>query len=60
MVVSPYIGPTCMGKLKLYFPLNLTSTNTKVENTLKANLKHFNFHRVVRFFIFYVLLPKKL
>ena len=33
MVVLPYFDP--MGKLK--FALNLTSTNTEVENILKAN-----------------------
>ena len=39
MVILPYFGP--MGKLKFQFhfqfPLYLTSTNTKVENMLKAN-----------------------
>ena len=35
MVILPYFGP--MGKLKFQFPLNLTSTNTKVGNMLKAN-----------------------
>ena len=35
MVILLYFDP--MGKLKYQFPLNLTSTNTKVENMLKAN-----------------------
>ena len=32
MVILPYFGP-----MAFQFPLNLTSTNTKVENMLKAN-----------------------
>ena len=37
MVILPYFGP--MGKLKFQsqFPLNLTSTNTKVGKMFKAN-----------------------
>ena len=35
MVVLPYFGP--WESFRYQFPLNLTSTNTKVENMLKAN-----------------------
>ena len=39
MVVLPYIGPWENWNLTFHFqfPLNLTSTNTKVEHMLKAN-----------------------
>ena len=37
MVVLPYIGPWGNLSFHFEFPLNLTSTNTKVENMLKAN-----------------------
>ena len=35
MVILPYFGP--VRKLHFQFPLNLTYTNTKVGNMLKAN-----------------------
>ena len=39
MVVFPYFGPWENRNLSFHFqfPLNLTSTNTKVEHMLKAN-----------------------
>ena len=39
MVVLPYFGPWENRNLsfRFQFPLNLTSTNTKVEHMLKAN-----------------------
>ena len=38
MVILPYIGPMGNFSFHFEFPLNLTSTNTKVENMLKDNI----------------------